>query len=90
MVSHSSSLTYQGTQRLNDSIRTYIYCILGAQAEARFLRIGSFGTELDAQKQFLNLLEDSINQHADIPTSISRYLMAISDTHKRLDYVIAA
>ena len=73
---------------INDSIRTYVYCILGAQAETRTPITGRFGTELDAQKQFLNLLEDSINQHVDIPISIDRYQKALTDTHKRLDYVI--
>ena len=76
--------------RLNDSIRTYVYCILGAQAETRSAITGQFGTELDAQKQFIKLLEDSINQHADIPTSIARYQKSLSDTHKRLDYVIGS
>jgi hypothetical protein len=72
---NSSSLTYQGIVRLNDSIRTYVYCILGAQAETRSAIMGSFGTELDAQKEFLKLLDDSINQHVD--------------THVKLDYIIA-
>ena len=87
--SKESNLTQPGMVRLNDSIRTYIYCILGAQAEARTAIVGSFGTELDAQKQFKSLLEDSINQHPDIPTSIARYQKAIADTKTRLDYVIA-
>jgi hypothetical protein len=47
---NSSSLTYQGIVRLNESIRTYVYCVLGAQAEARSAIIGSFGTELDHSK----------------------------------------
>ena len=84
----SHSLTSPGIARLNDSIRTYVYCILGAQALTRTPITGSFGTELDAQKQFIKLLDDSVNQHADIPTSIARYQKSLSDTHKRLDYVI--
>jgi hypothetical protein len=79
-------LTLAGIVRLNDSIGTYVYCIL----EARTAIIRSFGTELDTQKQFLKLLEDSINQHTDIPTSIiARYQKSISDTHVKLDYIIA-
>jgi hypothetical protein len=62
---------------------------LGPQAEARSAIIGSFGTELDAQKEFLKQLEDSINQHADIPTSIARYQKSISDTHAKIDNIIA-
>ena len=88
-ITPKDKLTQAGIVRLNDSIRTYVYCILSAQAETRTAIIGSFGTDLDAQKQFTKLLEDSINQHADIPSSISRYQKALSDTHTRLDYVIA-
>ena len=89
MIMNSKHLTKVGIMWLNDSIRTYVYCVLSAQAETRTAIIGSFGTELDAQKQFIKLLEDSINQHADIPTSIARYQKALTDTHTRLDYVIA-
>ena len=85
----SQRLTPPGIQRLNDSIRAFVYCLLGAQAQTRTAIVGSYGTQLDAQKQFLKLLEDSIQQHADIPTSIARYQKAISETHVRLDYVIA-
>ena len=88
-IATKENLTPAGIIRLNDSIRTFVYCILGAQAETRSAIIGSFGTELDARKQFLKLFEDSINQHADIPTSISRYQKALTDTHSRVDYVIA-
>jgi hypothetical protein len=65
MILNSKQLTPQGTQRLNDAIRTYVYCVLGAQAKTRTPIIDSFGTELDAQKVFRKLLEDSINQPAD-------------------------
>lgn len=82
-------LTRAGISSLNDSIRTYVYCVLGAQAETRTPIVDCYGTELDAQKQFKKLAEDSYSQHVDIPTSIARYEKAISDTHIRLDYVIA-
>jgi hypothetical protein len=45
-IDPKEKLTPVGIARLNDSIRTYVYCILGAQAEARTAIIGSFGTEL--------------------------------------------
>jgi hypothetical protein len=89
ILEKTNNLTSPGIQRLNDSIRAFIYCLLGAQAETRSAIINSFGTELDAQKEFKKLLEDSIDKHADIPTSIQRYQKSISDTHIRLDYVIA-
>jgi hypothetical protein len=60
MILNSKRLTQQGIQRLNDSMRTYVYCILGAQAQTRTPIIDSFGTELDAQNIFRKHLEDSI------------------------------
>ena len=89
MIRKSSGFSNPGIERLNDSIRTYVYCVLGAQSMTRTPITGRPGTELDAQKEFIKLLKDSVNQHADIPTSILRYQKAIAETHTRLDYVIA-
>jgi hypothetical protein len=82
--------TRVGIVRLNDTIRTYIYCILGSQAQTRSPIVGRGGTSLDAQKQFRVLLEDSINQSESLslPEMINRYEDAITHTHKRLDYAI--
>jgi hypothetical protein len=49
-IQPKEKLTNPGIVRLNNSIRTFAYGILGAQAEARSAILGSFGTELDAQK----------------------------------------
>ncbi|WP_375674180.1 hypothetical protein, partial [Bartonella sp. CL32QHWL-2] len=88
MIFKTRGFSNPGIQRLNDSIRTYVYCLLGSQALTRTPIIGTQGTELDAQKEFNKLLKDSINKHPDIPTSINRYQKAVSDTHTRLDFVI--
>ena len=45
----SEGLTQAGVERLNDSIRTYVWAILGAQAQTRS-NILRTGTGLDAQK----------------------------------------
>ena len=47
-------------QRINESIRTYVYCILGAQAMIRHDIVGDSGLAFDSQKQFEILVEDSI------------------------------
>ena len=51
--------TQAGVERLNDSIRTYVWAILGAQAQTRS-NILKTGTGFDAQKQFLANIEDAI------------------------------
>ena len=88
MILNSKKLTPMGIEMINDSIRTYVYCILGAQAETRAPIIGQYGTDLGAQIEFRKLLSDSIKEQKDIPTSIERYQKALSETHKRLDYVV--
>ena len=64
--------TQAGVERLNDSIRTYVMAILGAQAQTRS-NILKYGTGLNARKQFLANIEDAIASPVDIPSSISRY-----------------
>jgi hypothetical protein len=62
ILEKNNDLTSPGIQRLNDSIRAFIYCLLGAQAETRSAIINSFGTELDAQRELKKLLEDAITR----------------------------
>ena len=80
MILNSKALTRTGISWVNDSIRTFVYCILGAQAETRTPIVNSYGTELDAQKEFKKLLNDSINQHEDIRSSIQSYQKSVADT----------
>ena len=80
--------TQAGISRLNDSIRTYVYCILGAQVLVRSTIIGNTGPSFDAQKQFLVLLEDSIHSSISIPDSIQKYQDAITNARVRLNFAI--
>ena len=88
MPIHSKGFTEAGITRLNDSIRTYVHCILGSQAQVRGKIIGNTSTSFDAQKEFLVLVEDNINKPKSIPTSIQRYQEALTNSKKKLDYVI--
>ena len=73
-------------ERLNDSIRTYVWAILGAQAQTRS-NILKTGTGFDAQKQFLADIEDAIASPVDIPSSISRYQKTLQYASTLLDFV---
>ena len=57
MLEKSDGFTRAGIGRINDLIRTYIYCLLGAQVQARTSIIGQSGTSPDAQKQFIKILK---------------------------------
>ena len=71
ILNKSDGFTLRGTGRLNDSIRTYVWAILGAQAQTRTGILGA-GAAVDAQKQFLANVEDAIASPVDIPTAIIR------------------
>ena len=58
-------------ERINDSIRTYHWAILGSQSQTRTDILGS-GTAFDAQKQFLANVEDAINSPVDFSQSNSK------------------
>ena len=68
----SEGFMQAGVERLNDSIRTYVWAILGAQAQTQS-NILKTGTGFDAQTQYLANIEDAIASPVDIPSSISRY-----------------
>ena len=73
-------------ERLNDSIRTYVWAILGAQAQTRS-NILKTGTGFEAQKLFLADIEDVIASPIDIPSSISRYQKTLQYASTPLDFV---
>ena len=90
MLEKSDGFTRAGIERINNSIRTYIYCLLGAQVQARTSIVGQSGTSPDEQKQFIKNLEDAINANLSIPDSIERYQNAINISHSKLDFAIGS
>ena len=82
----SEGFTQASVERLNDSISTYIWAILGAQAQTRS-NILKTGTGFDAQKQFLADIEDMIAPPVDIPSSIARYQKTLQYASTPLDIV---
>ena len=59
ILDKSQGFTRSGIERLNDSIRTYMWVILGVQAQTRTCILGQ-GMAFDVQKQFLVNVEDAI------------------------------
>ena len=81
----SEGFTSAGVERLNDNIRTYVWAILGAQAQTRSGILWS-GTSFDAQKQFLTNVEDAISSPVDIPSAIERYQSVLQNASSKVDY----
>ena len=61
ILDQTQGFTHAGVERLNDSIRTYVWAILGAQAEERTPILGS-GATFTAQKKFLEKFSAAIQQ----------------------------
>ena len=86
VLDNSEGFTQAGVERLYDLIRTYVWDVLGEQAQTRS-NILKTGTGFDAQKQFLANIEDAIASPVDIPSSISRYQKTLQYVSTPLDFV---
>ena len=87
VLDKSDGFTQAGVARINDSIRTYVWAILGAQAQTRTSILGK-GKAFDAQKQFISNVYDAINSAVDIPGSIDRYQSTLQYAQSQVNYVI--
>ena len=86
VLDKSEGFTQAGVERLDDSIRTYVWAILGAQAKTRS-NILKAQTGFDAQKQFVANIEETIASPVDIPSSIARYQKTLGYASTPLDFV---
>ena len=85
-VSHG--LTSAGLSRINQSIESFCYAILGSQVDVRSSISGSQGSAIETQRQFLSMVEDAI-RNPDINKSVQRFQLAIESAKVRLDLAIS-
>ena len=85
-VSHG--LTSAGLSRINQSIESFCYAILGSQVDVRSSISGSQGSAFETQRQFLSMVEDAI-RNPDISKSVQRFQLAIESAKVRLDLAIS-
>ena len=85
-VSHG--LTSAGLSRINQSIESFCYAILGSQVDDRSSIAGSQGSAIETQRQFLSMVEDAI-RNPDISKSVQRFQLAIESAKVRLDLAIS-
>ena len=83
----SQGFTRAGVERLNDSIRTFVWCVLSAQAETRS-NIVKVSSRFDTQKQFLSNLEDAIDSRESIPNAIDRYQNYLRYARSKVDFCV--
>ena len=85
-VSHG--LTSAGLSRINQSIESFCYAILGSQVNVRSSIAGSQGSSIETQREFLSLVEDAI-RNPDLGKSVQRFQLAIESAKVRLDLAIS-
>ena len=85
-VSHG--LTSAGLSRINQSIESFCYAILGSQVDVRSSIADSQGSAIETQRQFLSMVEDAI-RNPDISKSVQRFQLAIESAKVRLDLAIS-
>ena len=85
-VSHG--LTSACLSRINQSIESFCYAILGSQVDVRSSIADSQGSAIETQRQFLSMVEDAI-RNPDISKSVQRFQLAIESAKVRLDLAIS-
>ena len=86
ILDKSNDFTRPGVERINESIRTYCWAILGSQSQIKSDILG-VGSAFDAQKKFLANTEDAIQSPVDLPSQITRYQNALKYVRTKVDYV---
>ena len=86
--SDSHDLTSAGLSRINQSIKVFVFCILGAQVNARSGITGNSGSAVEVRREFLALLEDSTRK-PNISASIQRFQLAVQEARVKLDLAIS-
>ena len=84
----SHGLTNAGLSRINQSIESFCYAILGSQLDVRSSIDGSQGSSIETQREFLSMVEDAI-RNPDLGKSVQRFQLAIESAKVRLDLAIS-
>ena len=84
----SHGLTSAGLSRINQSIESFCFAILGSQVNVRSSIAGSQGSSIETQREFLSLVEDAI-RNPDLGKSVQRFQLAIESAEVRLDLAIS-
>ena len=86
ILDKSNGFTRPGVERINESIRTYCWAILGSQSQVKSDILG-VGSAFDAQKQFLANTENAIQNPVNLPRQNIRYQNALTYVRTKVDYV---
>ena len=81
-------ITKAGHARLNQSIESLTYYILGSQVNLRSSIFGDIGSSKQVQREFLKLFESAIIQN-DLSKSVERFQFSIQEAKVKLNLAIS-
>ncbi len=88
-IAHKTSgLTKIGQKLLQQSIESYVYAVLGAQAKTRWSIVGEGAKSLQTQEVFHTIVKETIVE-SDVTITISNMRTAIASTNVVLDMAIS-
>ena len=83
----ASGLTQAGHSRINQSIKGFVYCLLGLGVNIHSSIIGEGWRAKEGETRFLVLMEDTIKQ-PDLVQNVQRYQLAIDQAKVRLNLAV--
>ena len=84
----TNCLTKIGQKLLQQSVESYVYAVLGAQASLRFSIVGEGAKSLQTQDKFRTIVKETIAQ-SDVTITISNMRAAIASTNVVLNMAIS-
>ena len=84
----TDGLTKIGQKLLQQSVESYVYSVLGAQASLRFPIVGEGAKSLQTQDKFRTIVKETIAQ-SDVSVTISNMRTAIENTNVVLNMAIS-
>ena len=88
IATKSNGLTKTGQLLFQQSVESYVYCVLGAQANTRWPIVGRGALSIQTQEVFKKLVNDTIIQ-SDQTVTIANMRKAIKDTNVVLNMAIS-
>ena len=83
----ASRLMQVGLSHINQSIKAFVYCILGSQVNVWSSILGEGGRAKEAQTESPVLMENAIKQ-PDLAQSVQRYQLMVDEAKVRLNLAV--
>ena len=87
-MNSSRGFTKHGIEKIDGSVRAYVYLILSFQQAARHGIIGDGAQAAAFQEIFVNNLEDVINKEVSLEDDIARFQNVLKYARSKLDYSV--